>query len=65
MFHKKTNMSKVALAELAARLNDRGFALLEVQYLTAHLAQFGATEISDREYQKRLKSALALDCKFV
>src|SRR5579862_8949125 len=59
MFHRKTNMSKVALAELAGRLKEREFALLEVQYLTAHLARFGAIEISDREYQRRLTPALA------
>ena len=63
-FHRRTNMSKVALAELVFRLRERGFALLEVQYLTAHLAQFGVIEIPDREYQRRLKAALALHCTF-
>jgi len=61
-FHRRTNMSKVALAELVFRLRERGFALLEVQYLTPHLAQFGVVEIPDREYQRRLKAALALSC---
>ena len=64
MFHRRTNMSKVALAELVARLKDRGFALLEVQYLTEHLAQFGVIEVPDSEYQARLKSALDLRCEF-
>lgn len=63
-FHRRTNMSKVALAELVAQLRDRRFALLEVQYLTEHLAQFGVIEISDREYQERLKSALELRCEW-
>jgi leucyl/phenylalanyl-tRNA--protein transferase len=63
-FHRKTNMSKVALAELVFRLRERGFALLEVQYLTRHLAQFGVIEISDRDYQQRLQAALALRCEF-
>jgi leucyl/phenylalanyl-tRNA--protein transferase len=63
-FHRYTNMSKVALAELVFRLRERGFALLEVQYLTPHLAQFGVVEIPDREYQQRLKTALALPCSF-
>jgi leucyl/phenylalanyl-tRNA--protein transferase len=64
MFHRRTNMSKVALAELVSRLRERGFALLEVQYLTEHLAQFGVIEIPDRKYQARLKEALELSCSF-
>lgn len=64
MFHRRTNMSKVALAELVSRLRAQGFALLEVQYLTEHLAQFGVIEIPDRKYQARLKAALELSCSF-
>jgi leucyl/phenylalanyl-tRNA--protein transferase len=64
MFHRRTNMSKVALAELVSRLRGRGFALLEVQYLTEHLAQFGVIEIPDRKYQAQLKAALELSCSF-
>ena len=64
MFHRRTNMSKVALAELVSRLRARGFALLEVQYLTEHLAQFGVIEISDKKYQARLKEALVRPCGF-
>ena len=63
-FHRVTDMSKVALAHLVARLRERGFALLEVQYLTDHLAQFGAVELSHREYLRRLGGALELDCRF-
>jgi leucyl/phenylalanyl-tRNA--protein transferase len=64
MFHRRTNMSKVALVELVSRLRQRGFALLEVQYLTEHLTQFGAVEIPDREYRVRLKAALEVTCEF-
>ncbi len=64
MFHRRTNMSKVALAELVSRLRAQGFALLEVQYLTEHLAQFGVIEISDRKYRARLKEALQFSCSF-
>jgi leucyl/phenylalanyl-tRNA--protein transferase len=64
MFHRRPNMSKVALAELVSRLRAQGFALLEVQYLTEHLAQFGVIEISDKKYQARLKEALELRCRF-
>jgi leucyl/phenylalanyl-tRNA--protein transferase len=57
-------MSKVALAELVARLRSQGFGLLEVQYLTAHLAQFGVVEISDRKYQACLTESLERSCSF-
>jgi leucyl/phenylalanyl-tRNA--protein transferase len=63
-FHRVTDASKVALASLVERLRARGFALLEVQYLTPHLKQFGAIEIPHRQYVKRLKAALALECRF-
>jgi leucyl/phenylalanyl-tRNA--protein transferase len=63
-FHRVTDMSKIALAHLVWRLRERGFALLEVQYLTEHLAQFGVVEIPHREYMARLRSALELECRF-
>jgi leucyl/phenylalanyl-tRNA--protein transferase len=61
-FHRVTDMSKVALAHLVRRLRERGFALLEVQYLTKHLAQFGVVEVPHREYMRRLSLALELEC---
>ena len=63
-FHRVTGMSKVALAHLVGRLRERGFLLLEVQYLTEHLAQFGVIEISNREYVARLQEALELERSF-
>jgi len=63
-FHRVTGMSKVALAHLVGRLRERGFLLLEVQYLTEHLAQFGVIEISNKEYIWRLKSALEVERSF-
>lgn len=63
-FHSVRDMSKVALAHLVFRLRQRGFALLEVQYLTTHLAQFGVTLIPDHQYRHRLAEALALNCQF-
>lgn len=63
-FHRVRDMSKVALAFLVRRLREHGFALLDVQYWTEHLSQFGVTEISDREYRIRLRTALELDCRF-
>ncbi len=58
-FHRVTGMSKVALVELASRLRAGGFQLLEVQYLTPHLKQFGAILVTHREYLRRLGHALA------
>jgi leucyl/phenylalanyl-tRNA--protein transferase len=63
-FHRVTDMSKVALTHLVWRLRERGFALLEVQYLTEHLAQFGVIEIPNKEYIGRLRLALELECRF-
>jgi leucyl/phenylalanyl-tRNA--protein transferase len=63
-FHRATDASKVALVHLAQRLRERGFRLLEVQYLTEHLAQFGTTLVSDEEYQERLREALIVECTF-
>lgn len=64
MFHYETDASKVALASLVARLKERDFTLLDVQYMTSHLATFGATEISFREYYDRLRRALRRDARF-
>ena len=64
MFHYDTDASKVALAALVARLNERGYALLDVQYLTPHLQSLGATEISHHSYYDRLRQALRLNCTF-
>jgi leucyl/phenylalanyl-tRNA--protein transferase len=64
MFHRETDASKVALAALVDRLTRHGFQLLDVQWLTPHLAQFGAIEISRRQYLVRLKQALGVQCAF-
>ena len=65
MFHRVTDASKVALAALVARLRERSFTLLDVQYVTPHLESLGAVEITRREYERRLESALALPRRFV
>ena len=64
MFHRATDASKVALASLVDRLQRRGFRLLDTQWVTPHLQQFGAIEISRPEYLRRLRQALAIDCQF-
>jgi leucyl/phenylalanyl-tRNA--protein transferase len=65
MFHRATDASKVALVALVERLVARRFALLDIQWTTPHLAQFGAIEIPRRAYLARLKQAVALRCDFV
>ena len=65
MFHVETDASKVALAALVERLRERDFALLDLQWVTPHLAQFGATEIRRGRYLQLLRQALARRCAFV
>ena len=64
MFHRETDASKVALAALVQHLTERGFTLLDVQYLTPHLASLGAIEIPRAEYEARLAKALTLPRHF-
>ncbi len=64
MFHYETNASKAALAALVDRLRMHGFALMDVQFLTPHLASLGAVEISHRQYFRLLQNALAMHCEF-
>ncbi len=58
MFHKQTDASKVALIHLVARLKAGGFALLDTQFITGHLKQFGAINIPRSEYHARLDNAM-------
>jgi leucyl/phenylalanyl-tRNA--protein transferase len=60
-----TDASKAALVALVDRMQRRGFVLLDIQWVTRHLEQFGAVEIPRKEYLKRLKAALARPCQFV
>lgn len=57
MFSHADNASKVALAWLVAGLRDAGFALLDCQFMTEHLATLGAVPIPQAEYLRRLKAA--------
>jgi len=58
MFHRVTDASKVALWHLVRILRVGGFTLLDTQWNTPHLAQFGAREIPREEYLERLGEAL-------
>ncbi len=58
MFSTARDASKVALVHLVAQLKRGGFTLLDTQFLTSHLAQFGACEIPREAYLLRLEDAL-------
>jgi leucyl/phenylalanyl-tRNA--protein transferase len=64
MFHRVTDASKVALVALVDRLRSRGYQLLDLQWVTPHLEQFGAIEIARRTYLKMLEDALTVDVEF-
>lgn len=64
MFHLERDASKVALVWLADRLHRRGFALLDTQWATPHLVQFGVIEIPRADYLDALKRAIARECLF-
>ncbi len=64
MFSEERDASKVALVHLVARLRFGGFVLLDVQFVTDHLARFGTIEISARDYHDRLEKALKLQARF-
>lgn len=59
MFHRQRDASKVALLGLVEAMRATGMQLLDIQWLTEHLATLGAIEISRREYMVRLERALA------
>lgn len=64
MFSGIRDASKVALIHLIARLRAGGYRLLDAQFQTEHLAQFGASEIGRAAYRRRLASALAREADF-
>lgn len=59
MFSRARDASKIALLHLVDRLRRGGFVLLDTQFVTDHLSQFGAIEISRREYRLRLAQAMS------
>lgn len=65
MFHRATDASKVALCALVDRLRGRSYRLLDVQWVTPHLAQFGATEIPREDYLRLLEESMKVQCSFV
>lgn len=64
MFSRVSGGSKVALVSLVKILRAGGYGLLDIQWLTPHLATFGAMEIPRAEYEARLRDALTLSATF-
>jgi leucyl/phenylalanyl-tRNA--protein transferase len=58
MFSRTRDASKVALVHLVKGLRRGGFVLLDTQFITAHLARFGAVEIAREQYLLKLQDAL-------
>lgn len=58
MFSRERDASKVTLVHLVERLQEKGFMLLDIQFLTDHFRQFGAVEIARRDYRALLARAL-------
>lgn len=59
MFSRKSNASKIALVALVTRMRERGFGLLDTQWMTDHLRQFGGYELTRAEYAAFLSATLA------
>ena len=64
MFSLERDASKVALIHLVARLKAGGYQLLDTQFVTEHLKQFGAIEIPKAEYKARLSQAINIKADF-
>ncbi|QKV18008.1 leucyl/phenylalanyl-tRNA--protein transferase [Oricola thermophila] len=64
MFSRRTDASKICLVRLVERLNARGFILLDTQFTTDHLKQFGAIDVPAKEYEDMLAEALIGEARF-
>lgn len=65
MFYHIPEGSKVAMVKLVEHLRAQDFQLFDVQLTNPHLERFGAYEVSDRDYQQLLRSAIAHPCRFL
>ncbi len=61
MFSRRTNASKISLVHLVERLRTRGFTLLDTQFTTDHLKNFGAIDVPKKAYARLLERAMAHD----
>ncbi len=65
MFSRESNASKISLVRLVERLRSRGYMLLDAQFMTPHLKQFGAIQIPREEYLRRLAAAIRVETSFL
>jgi leucyl/phenylalanyl-tRNA--protein transferase len=65
MFSYARDASKIALVHLAARLAYGGFQLLDTQFVTDHLRQFGTVELNREEFHRMLEKALDVQADFL
>jgi leucyl/phenylalanyl-tRNA--protein transferase len=65
MFSYVRDASKIALMHLAARLAYGGFRLLDTQFVTDHLRQFGTVELNREEFHRMLETALDVEADFL
>jgi leucyl/phenylalanyl-tRNA--protein transferase len=64
MFSEARDASKIALVYLCARLIEGGFTMLDTQFVTDHLRQFGTVEVDKNEFHRQLEAALKLEGDF-
>jgi leucyl/phenylalanyl-tRNA--protein transferase len=64
MFSRVADGSKIALCHLVGIMKRGGFTLLDTQFLTDHLARFGAIEIPQQDYLLQLAAALSRQASF-
>jgi leucyl/phenylalanyl-tRNA--protein transferase len=64
MFHRARDASKIALVHLIARLIAGGYRLLDTQFVTEHLKNFGAVEVPKQRYHALLEQALIGEADF-
>ncbi len=65
MFSLRPDASKVAMVSLVARLQTRGYRLLDSQFMNENVRRFGALEVSRSQYLTMLAHALEVDASFV
>ncbi len=65
MFSVARDASKVALVHLVARMRLGGYTLLDTQFVTRHLAQFGADEIPRDQYKMLLAGAVQVPARWL
>ena len=58
MFSRRTDASKICLVHLVERLREKGFTLLDTQFTTDHLKNFGAIDMPKDDYAKILEKAI-------